>query len=160
MKSLKYPWSEHQFTGDIMKCLFTRTNCHQNCCTSLMLTTIIIIIENGWQDTTNRRKIHKIKKVSIQTVDSLIFSIFSVLISFQSHIFFVFGFLLTTTIIGYIRCIRVHSTRSTNFVYEWFHTGMGNDLNIRYIQQIVYCVCFATVYTNLQLDIFVNIKSK
>lgn len=64
IKSPEHRWIRHQFTGDVMKYLFTWTDCCLNhmllLCygqyyfTSLTLTTPI---ENGWQDTTNRRQI-------------------------------------------------------------------------------------------------------
>lgn len=72
--------------------------------------------------------------ISIRAFDAWNFSIFC----FRSFIFFVSCFLLTTTIIVNIRCICVHSTRSTNFVYEWYHVGMGNDSNIQHIVYTVY----------------------
>lgn len=62
------------------------------------------------------------------------FSVFS----FRSLIIF---FLLLTTIIGHsMHCIRVHSTRSTNFVYERFYAGMGNDSNIQHSAHCVNCI--------------------
>lgn len=63
IKSPEYRWIKYQFTGDVMKYLFTRTDCclaeycyGQYYFTSLTLTTPI---ENEWQDTTNCRQIHQ-----------------------------------------------------------------------------------------------------
>lgn len=111
IKSPEYRWIKHQFTGDVMKYLFTRTDCcaawiascycyGQYYFTSLTLTTPI---ENGWQDTTNCRQI-PMNIFSTLFVTTFFFCIGSVGSRFFYYFFFVQMCALVRLIVFFSLC--------------------------------------------------------